>query len=421
MRGLKSKLFISLFIYSILLSVGVAVGTISVDNKLSSQAGGIDITLIVACLLLVVSIVFISIFIGKLVGQIKEVYKNTLLITEDRSALNINSKRIKGNSESAKILQAISNLAQKQEAFKKNIKESTQNLSSSSSTMKKSYTYLTQIMNEMSKVIQEIAESSTSQAHNVDASKQAIFSLGKVIDENLSIIDMLLESFLSIKSAVDQGNSSLENLERKCIESVESSNRVYEITKQTNDSSSKISEATTLIAAIAEQTNLLALNAAIEAARAGESGRGFAVVAEEIRNLAEQSSQSTSKIDEVVNELQEKSNANYEEGKIVSTLANAQIDLLKDTKDKFHEINSVIDMSQVYVTAIKENNSNLIQNKDNVLEQITTIHSLAEGNAAATEEAAASSEEQNAKVNEMLADIESISDQTEQLMTLINE
>lgn len=59
------------------------------------------------------------------------------------------------------------------------------------------------------------------------------------------------------------------------------------------------------IASIAEQTNLLALNAAIEAARVGEEGRGFAVVAEEIRKLAEQSSQAVTGIQDTVLKVQE--------------------------------------------------------------------------------------------------------------------
>jgi methyl-accepting chemotaxis protein len=84
----------------------------------------------------------------------------------------------------------------------------------------------------------------------------------------------------------------------------ETTKAMDEINKEVN----AITEAIAIIDQISFQTNILSLNAAVEAATAGEAGKGFAVVAQEVRNLANRSSDAANEIKALVSNATQKAN-----------------------------------------------------------------------------------------------------------------
>ncbi len=104
----------------------------------------------------------------------------------------------------------------------------------------------------------------------------------------------------------------------------------------------RINEVTSSVNEIAEQTKLLSLNASIEAARAGEEGRGFAVVATQVRELANQSKESASRIESIISETQKSMQTvvtKIEEG---SRLSEESREIVKKMQAAFEQIATAV-------------------------------------------------------------------------------
>lgn len=271
---------------------------------------------------------------------------------------------------------------------------------------------------EVTKIVEEIAKSAGEQAINTEEGSIRAAELGKAIKKNREYLKGLNKASENVARIIEEGILQVEKLSQITGESEEAIDEIHKMILRTDDSSNEIGDASRVIASIADQTNLLALNAAIEAARAGEAGRGFAVVAEEIRKLAEQSSKSTALIDDMVSGLQSNSRDAVKAMERVSAITKEQAERVRDNKERYIEINNSMDYVSNVTDKLNDSEMKMVAVKDDVLDGLQSLTTIAEENSASTQEASASMEQLAASIQEISGSSGGLADLANDLQVL---
>ena len=336
-------------------------------------------------------------------------------VAKGQLSINVEEKYLNKKDEIGTLSRALESMRLDLKETIGSIVSISENLSANSEELSASSEEISASSQEVSNAIQEVASGSEEQTAQIENTQENINVLSSEIRTIASKNREMKKQANLVSGEVGKSSKTILNTNDQIKKVHKNQKNMAESIEGLSILSEKIGKIVDMISDISQQTNLLALNAAIEAARAGQAGRGFSVVADEIRQLAEQSSQATIDIEGLIKEIQE--NVSHTTDKMTDTtrVVNDSVAAIDTTNSSFTEIERAVEKLNNLIAVVVDSVDEMESSSDEIDQAMLEISGVSQESSSIAEEVAASSEEQSAATEEIVSASEELAEMAQEL------
>lgn len=316
---------------------------------------------------------------------------------------------------------ALNSMTKNLRALIKQVSESAEQVASSSEELTATAEHSAQGTSQIAVSISEIAAGSEQQVAAIDETSSIVEQMSDGIQQIAATANMMMVSADKTANASHDGGKAITTAIEQMNNIEKTVTYSAEVIIKLGQRSTEIGDIVATISGIAGQTNLLALNAAIEAARAGEQGRGFAVVAEEVRKLAEQSSDAATKIAELIGEVQGDTNKAVSAMDAGTKEVKVGTEVVSAAGQVFTEIEILIIQVSDQIKEISAAIQQMASGSKQIVSSVREIDKISKDAASKTYTVSAATEEQSASVEEIAASSENLAKMAQDLQSAVSK